>query len=758
MVQVTARPVTAAPSAEPAGPGPGDWAAHVAVVVLCAAAGVALAPGYVEPLLVAGLVAGWAAAGVLVTRVLAGQLPSFAVVVAGVPVALAGIVGLAVWRPGPVAGPLGGAVDALLRSGARILTGAVPLPVTVDTLALPVLAAWLSAVAATLAWRSGRALVAVLSGVLPLAGAVVLTAGPVAGPPAYPAAGLAAVAAVVLLALSAGRGEGANGRAAVGTARIRVTDATAAGPRGAGTRGRLVAVATAAVAVGLVATLGAPAALSGWRPAPVDLRAGMSAPMRTDQALNPLSYLSSWAADPDEPLLTVRSDRRVELRWVALAEFTGSTWLPERGYQAAAGTLAAPDPPVPHASLVSADVEVADLPGTWLPVVGVPRTVEGTDIGYDSVSGTVVGIDGGASGRRYTVSGDVADWVPEELAQAGVPEEGAFDRYRQLPGDPPARLSDIAAQAAGDGTPYERATNLARYLRHTYTFDPAVPNGHGYARLEQMLVPPGERGAGGTSEQFASAFAVLAREAGLPSRVVVGFGPGARSGQREFEVTTGDAIAWGEVYFQGVGWVPFDVTPGGREETGQDDRPSDQGGSDTAAENGDDTIADERPHEPADPPTATEDTGSAGTITATVGIGGALVAAVILVPVLRAARARRRLSLRASPRDRTMGAWRELRDGIRLAGAATPPTRTVAEVVATAEGLLPERTEGPWLRALHRAVNQAGYGPGGAIEAHPAATAADETRAYLRALRASLPRTRRLLWWLDPRPLFWRAP
>ncbi|RCV53245.1 transglutaminase family protein [Marinitenerispora sediminis] len=750
MVEVTARPVAAEPSGSRSRPG--EWAAHVALAVLSAAAGVALAPGYVDPMLVGGLAAGWAVGGVLLTRALVGHLSSFATVVAGLPVALAGIVALAVWRPGPVPDPLGGAVDAVLRSGARILTGALPLPVAVDTLALPVLATWLSAVAATLAWRAARPLVAVLCGVLPLVGAVVLNAA--AGPPAYPAVGLAAVAAVALLALSDGRGERANGAAAVATARIRFD--TGGAPRGGAARGRLLAVAVAAVAVGLVAALGAPAALSSWRPAPLDPRAGVTAPVRTDQALNPLSYLSTWAADPDEPLLTVESDRRVELRWVALAEFTGSTWLPERGYQAAAGTLAEPDPPVPHASRVSADIAVDRLPGNWLPVVGAPRTVEGVDIGYDAASGTVVGIDAGASGQRYSVSGDVAGWVPEELAPAGVPGEGVFDRYRQLPGEVPGRISDIAAEAAGDGTPYQRAVNLARYLRHTYTFDPAVPSGHGYPRLERMLVPPGERGGGGTSEQFASAFAVLAREAGLPSRVVVGFGPGARSGQSEFEVTTGDAIAWGEVYFQGAGWVPFDVTPGGREAASEDDQASEQGGSGTAADPEDDTVADDRRHEPADPPGATGDTGSTGTIAATAGVGGAL-AVVLLVPVLRAARARRRLSLRASPRDRTMGAWRELRDGLRLAGAPVSRTRTVAEVVAAAERLLPESADGPRLGGLHRAVNQAGYGPAGAIEAHPAAKAADETRAYLRALRASLPRPRRLLWWLDPRPLFWRA-
>ncbi|WP_415360020.1 transglutaminase-like domain-containing protein [Saccharothrix sp. BKS2] len=59
--------------------------------------------------------------------------------------------------------------------------------------------------------------------------------------------------------------------------------------------------------------------------------------------------------------------------------------------------------------------------------------------------------------------------------------------------------------------------------------DAQAPVGSSYARLERFLFgAPGEPGAGaGTAEQFASAFAVLGRAVGLPTRVVVGFQPGA---------------------------------------------------------------------------------------------------------------------------------------------------------------------------------------------------------------------------------------
>src|SRR5262249_161826 len=52
---------------------------------------------------------------------------------------------------------------------------------------------------------------------------------------------------------------------------------------------------------------------------------------------------------------------------------------------------------------------------------------------------------------------------------------------------------------------------------------------------------------------------VLARAAGFPSRVAVGY---LLRGQKQgtFDVTTRDAHAWPEVYLAGYGWTPFEPT------------------------------------------------------------------------------------------------------------------------------------------------------------------------------------------------------
>lgn len=64
----------------------------------------------------------------------------------------------------------------------------------------------------------------------------------------------------------------------------------------------------------------------------------------------------------------------------------------------------------------------------------------------------------------------------------------------------------------------------------------------------------------GYCQHFAGAAAMLLRMAGVPARVVAGFGTGRVDGG-VYRVRDVDAHAWVEVYFQGVGWVTFDPTP-----------------------------------------------------------------------------------------------------------------------------------------------------------------------------------------------------
>ncbi|MCW3817363.1 DUF3488 and transglutaminase-like domain-containing protein [Micromonospora sp. DR5-3] len=65
----------------------------------------------------------------------------------------------------------------------------------------------------------------------------------------------------------------------------------------------------------------------------------------------------------------------------------------------------------------------------------------------------------------------------------------------------------------------------------------------------------------GFCQQYASAMAWLVREAGIPARVAFGFTNGNNSGGGTYVLTNQNLHAWTEVYFGGIGWVPFDATP-----------------------------------------------------------------------------------------------------------------------------------------------------------------------------------------------------
>jgi hypothetical protein len=130
---------------------------------------------------------------------------------------------------------------------------------------------------------------------------------------------------------------------------------------------------------------------------------------------------------------------------------------------------------------------------------------------------------------------------------------------------------------------------------------------------------------------------------------------------------------------------------------------------------------------------------------------GLLLAAQVGVVALRLDRSRRRRSAPV-PSDRVRGAWLELLDGLRLAGAPPPAHLTATEVAGWAAAR-PGRL--PAVSRLAHLANLVGFAPEWADE-DDARAATGEARAYLRGLRRGQGLPRRLLWFLRPGPLRWR--
>lgn len=148
----------------------------------------------------------------------------------------------------------------------------------------------------------------------------------------------------------------------------------------------------------------------------------------------------------------------------------------------------------------------------------------------------------------------IARTLAERLDQVAV------GWYLQLP-DVSDRVRALAdSLTAGHATQYDRVVAIQSWLQSSFDYTLDLPATSREATLDHFLF---ERRAG-HCEYFSTALAVMLRAVGIPARNVNGFLGGDWN---EFggylEVTQNDAHSWVEVWFSGIGWVPFDATPAG---------------------------------------------------------------------------------------------------------------------------------------------------------------------------------------------------
>ncbi len=115
---------------------------------------------------------------------------------------------------------------------------------------------------------------------------------------------------------------------------------------------------------------------------------------------------------------------------------------------------------------------------------------------------------------------------------------------------------------------FEKMVTLQNWFRDNfrYSLKKGENQGNGNQALLQFLAA-GNGGRVGYCEQFASAFAVMARTLDIPARVAIGFLEPTPAGDNKFVYSSHDMHAWPEVYFRGSGWVRFEPTPGQRATT-----------------------------------------------------------------------------------------------------------------------------------------------------------------------------------------------
>ena len=216
----------------------------------------------------------------------------------------------------------------------------------------------------------------------------------------------------------------------------------------------------------------------------------------------------------------------------------------------------------------------------WLPLPAGARSVAGLEgrWGWSPATYTLRAMGGTSSaGQAYTVvSGSPAVTAERLERSTGSRSGGTALQYSTVPTGLPWIVTETASQVvseAGATTAYEQAVALQNHLRGpAYTYSEQTPLERGYDGGGLDVVEAFLEQRSGYCVHYASAMALMARTLGIPSRIAIGYAPGRMTSQtREgpngtvltgYVLSARNAHAWPELHFPGIGWVPFEPTPG----------------------------------------------------------------------------------------------------------------------------------------------------------------------------------------------------
>jgi transglutaminase-like putative cysteine protease len=274
--------------------------------------------------------------------------------------------------------------------------------------------------------------------------------------------------------------------------------------------------------------------------------------------------------DRDKPvnLMRVRVDSNGSVqpfyvRSNVLDKFTGDGWtVSEHGDTepvdvSTFGTL--PLTSEPRTLSYQAEITVTGLTGNP-PVFSIPRAIQGLDSEAEwSQQDQVVLGDDVARGDQFTEVVAQPEPTIQDLGAAPAVTGEDMSRWLELPSLPTYVTDLVTRLTAGKSTPYQRARAISDWFADPSTgfvYSLKTTKGDSGSDLVDFL-----QHRTGFCQQFAAAMGVMLRDAGVPTRLVLGYMHPAPDTGGTFSVTTFDAHSWVEAFFPGSGWIPFDPTP-----------------------------------------------------------------------------------------------------------------------------------------------------------------------------------------------------
>lgn len=266
---------------------------------------------------------------------------------------------------------------------------------------------------------------------------------------------------------------------------------------------------------------------------------------------------SASAQDREKLILRVRAetDGYMYLRCFSYGDYTGTGW------------RRAEEPENDISSLDFTALALADKADSARHSLDI-RFASGVDVAavpYYSVQSADSDIYVPAEGRNYSASYYSSDgsWdslsLPEEYAQDELSYRSyATTEYTALPEGTKAHVLQLIQQAGLRADSPDIIAEVASYVRSCASYDLDTQP----YPTEDYAVYFLQNAETGYCVHYATAAAVIYRALGIPARVTDGFLFRAQAGE-VVDVLQANEHAWVEVYLDGLGWIPVEVTGSG---------------------------------------------------------------------------------------------------------------------------------------------------------------------------------------------------
>ncbi len=189
-------------------------------------------------------------------------------------------------------------------------------------------------------------------------------------------------------------------------------------------------------------------------------------------------------------------------------------------------------------------VRTEELSGNWL---------------YDPNQQVVFSNRENSRGKRYSFDYVRSTYTPTALRRApSLPSDHPI-RLQQTATPPVEQVDTLVADLVrGRSTDYDKVRAIYDHFSadNGFTYSLTTKGGTSGQDIVDFL-----NNKAGFCQQYAAAMAWLVRSAGIPARVAFGFTNGTGRTDEGYVLTNRNLHAWTEVYFDGMGWVPFDATP-----------------------------------------------------------------------------------------------------------------------------------------------------------------------------------------------------